>query len=138
VVSLTPRPFYPWGNSPRYPLDRKQGEPQSRSGKQGEEKILDLTRTRTTIREPIVYKMWEPRRLTTPLISTARYRGSFTFFSMIPCYCKLYWIRHFLINVGELDAFQKDNCDPSATAPATLNAHSFPREHHVCTVSRGT
>jgi hypothetical protein len=30
-----------------YPLDRRLGEPQSRSGRRGEEKILDPTGTRT-------------------------------------------------------------------------------------------
>jgi hypothetical protein len=33
VVSFTPRPLYPRGNSPRYPLDRRLGKPQSRSGR---------------------------------------------------------------------------------------------------------
>jgi hypothetical protein len=35
---------------------------------------------RTAICEPIVYKMWEPRRLTTLRVSTACYRDSFTFY----------------------------------------------------------
>jgi hypothetical protein len=35
--SVTPRPLYPRGKSPRYPLDRRLGEPQSRSGRRGEE-----------------------------------------------------------------------------------------------------
>jgi hypothetical protein len=47
VVSFTPRPLYPWEKSPRYPLDRMLGGPQSHSGRHGEEKILDLTGTRT-------------------------------------------------------------------------------------------
>jgi hypothetical protein len=34
----------------------------------------------TAICEPIVQKMWEPRRLTTLWASTACYRDSFTFF----------------------------------------------------------
>jgi hypothetical protein len=38
VVSFTPRPLYPQGRSPWYPLDRKLGGPQSRSGRGGEEK----------------------------------------------------------------------------------------------------
>jgi hypothetical protein len=42
VVSFTPRPLYSRGKSPRYPLDRKLGGPQSRSGRRGEEKILAL------------------------------------------------------------------------------------------------
>jgi hypothetical protein len=33
----------------------------------------------TAICEPIVYKMWEPRRLTTVWAFTACYRDSFTF-----------------------------------------------------------
>jgi hypothetical protein len=33
VVSFTPRPLYPQGKSPWYPLDRRLGEPQSRSGR---------------------------------------------------------------------------------------------------------
>jgi hypothetical protein len=47
VFSFTPRPLYPRGKSPRYPLDRKLGVPQSLSGRRGEEKILDSTGTRT-------------------------------------------------------------------------------------------
>jgi hypothetical protein len=39
-------------------------------------KKLDLT----AIREPIVWKMWEPRRLRNQWASTACYRGSFTIF----------------------------------------------------------
>jgi hypothetical protein len=38
MVSFTPRPLYPQGNSPWYPLDRRQGGPQSRPGHGGEEK----------------------------------------------------------------------------------------------------
>jgi hypothetical protein len=33
VVSFTPRPFYPQGKSPWYPLDRRLGGPQSRFGR---------------------------------------------------------------------------------------------------------
>jgi hypothetical protein len=47
VVSFTPRPLYPRGKSPRYPLVRKLGGPQSRSGISGEENILDPTGTGT-------------------------------------------------------------------------------------------
>jgi hypothetical protein len=36
LVSFTPLQFYPRGKSPRYPLDRRLGEPQSRSGRRGE------------------------------------------------------------------------------------------------------
>jgi hypothetical protein len=38
VVSLTPRPLYPQGKSPWYPLDRRLGKPQSQSGHGGEKK----------------------------------------------------------------------------------------------------
>jgi hypothetical protein len=47
VVSFTPRQFYPRGKNPRYPLDRRMGGPQCRSGRRGEAKILDPTGTRT-------------------------------------------------------------------------------------------
>jgi hypothetical protein len=36
-----------------------------------------LSLTVTAISEPIVYKMWEPQRLTTQWFSTARYRDTF-------------------------------------------------------------
>jgi hypothetical protein len=51
VASLTTRPLYPRGKSPRHPLDRRLGRPQSRSGRRGKEKILGPTGTR--IRTPI-------------------------------------------------------------------------------------
>jgi hypothetical protein len=38
VVSFMPRPLYPQGKSAWYPLDRRLGGPQSRSGRGGEEK----------------------------------------------------------------------------------------------------
>jgi hypothetical protein len=43
VVSFTPRPLYPRGKSPRYPLDRRLGGSQNQSGRRGEETILDPT-----------------------------------------------------------------------------------------------
>jgi hypothetical protein len=36
VVSFTPRPLYPQEKSPWYPLDRRLGGPQSRSGSGGD------------------------------------------------------------------------------------------------------
>jgi hypothetical protein len=36
VVSFTPRPLQPLGKSPWYPLDRRMGRPQSRSGRSGD------------------------------------------------------------------------------------------------------
>jgi hypothetical protein len=38
VVSFTARSLYPQGKSPWFPLDRRLGEPQIRSGRGGEEK----------------------------------------------------------------------------------------------------
>jgi hypothetical protein len=38
VVSSTPRRLYPQGKGPCYPLDRRLGGPQSRSGRGSEEK----------------------------------------------------------------------------------------------------
>jgi hypothetical protein len=53
VVSFTTRPLYPWGKNPQYQLDRRLGGPQSRSGRRGEEKILDPTGTRTSTPWPV-------------------------------------------------------------------------------------
>jgi hypothetical protein len=47
VVSFTSLPLYPRGKKPRYPLDGRQGGPQSQSGRYGEVKILGPTGTRT-------------------------------------------------------------------------------------------
>jgi hypothetical protein len=47
VVSFTTRQLYPRGKRSRYPLDRRLGEPQSRSRQHGKEKILDPSGTRT-------------------------------------------------------------------------------------------
>jgi hypothetical protein len=47
VVNFTPLALYPRGKSPRYPLDRRLGGSQSRSGRYGEVKILDPTGART-------------------------------------------------------------------------------------------
>jgi hypothetical protein len=42
VVSFTPLLLYPRGKSPQYPLDRRLGGPQYRSGRRGGEKNLAL------------------------------------------------------------------------------------------------
>jgi hypothetical protein len=42
MVRFAPRPPYPQGKSPCYPLDRGLGGPQSRSGRGGEEKNSQL------------------------------------------------------------------------------------------------
>jgi hypothetical protein len=48
VVSFTSLPLYLQGKSPRYPMNRSLGRPQSRSGRRREEKILDPIGTRTS------------------------------------------------------------------------------------------
>jgi hypothetical protein len=55
VVSFTLRLLYPQGKSPWYPLDRRLGGPQSRSGRGGEEKIPS-PRQESNPRTPIVHK----------------------------------------------------------------------------------
>jgi hypothetical protein len=47
TFSWPPRPLWPQEKSSRYPLDRRLGGPQNRSGQRGEEKIFDPTGTRT-------------------------------------------------------------------------------------------
>jgi hypothetical protein len=42
MVTFTPRPLYPQGKSSWYPLDRRLGGSQSRSGRDGEEKNSQL------------------------------------------------------------------------------------------------
>jgi hypothetical protein len=46
VVNFTPKQLYPRGKSHPYPFDRRLNGPQNRSGRHGEEKILDPTGTR--------------------------------------------------------------------------------------------
>jgi hypothetical protein len=45
----------------------------------------------TAVCEPIVWKMWKPRRLTTLWASTACYRDSFTFFYLKIGFLWLHW-----------------------------------------------
>jgi hypothetical protein len=47
-ISFTPRAALLPGKEPQYPLDRRLGGPQSRSGRHGEVKILDPTGTRNS------------------------------------------------------------------------------------------
>jgi hypothetical protein len=63
--SFTPRPLYPQGNSPWYPLDRRLGGPQSRFGRSGEEK---------NSQPPPGIKPWNPDR---PARSPVLYRLSY-------------------------------------------------------------
>jgi hypothetical protein len=54
VVSFTPRPLYPQGKCPWYPLDRRWGGPQSHSGHGGEEKYSHPPHRESNPRIPIV------------------------------------------------------------------------------------
>jgi hypothetical protein len=59
----------------------------------------------TVICEPTVYKMWEPRCLTTLWVSTACYRDSFTFIFLYYTYTNIFCNHQFCeaqIHVGEL------------------------------------
>jgi hypothetical protein len=58
VVSFTSRPLlYSQGNSPWYPLDRKLGGPQNRSGRGGEEKNSQpLPRLEPQIMQPVAQR----------------------------------------------------------------------------------
>jgi hypothetical protein len=47
----------------------------------GKERPVRKTENLTAISEPIVWKIWQPRRLKTQLAFTVCYRDSFTFFS---------------------------------------------------------
>jgi hypothetical protein len=60
VVSFTPRPLYHWGNSPRYPLDRRLGGPQSQSGRREEGKILDPSGLTRPARSQSQYRLRYP------------------------------------------------------------------------------
>jgi hypothetical protein len=59
VVSFTPRPLYRQGKSPWYPLDKRMGGPQSRSGRGSEKKNSQLPpgmEPRTPIVQPIAQR----------------------------------------------------------------------------------
>jgi hypothetical protein len=57
VVSFTPRQLYPQGKNPWYPLDRRLGGPQSRSGRGGEEKnSKPLPGLETPIIQPVAQR----------------------------------------------------------------------------------
>jgi hypothetical protein len=68
VVSFTTQPLCPQGKRPWYPLDRRLGGPQSRSGRGGEEKIpqcLPALELRTPIIQPVTccFTDWATRAL---------------------------------------------------------------------------
>jgi hypothetical protein len=61
VVSFTTRPLYPQGKIPCYPLNRRLGGPQSRSGKVVKRKIprpCQESNPRTPIVQPIVQSLY--------------------------------------------------------------------------------
>jgi hypothetical protein len=61
VVSFTPRSVYPRGKSPPVPIGRRLGWPHRQSGRCGDEKILDLTVTRTpTAHSQSLYRLSYP------------------------------------------------------------------------------
>jgi hypothetical protein len=53
----------PRGESPQYPLYRRFCGPQSQSGRRGEEKILELSGTRTPARSQPLYRLRHPGSL---------------------------------------------------------------------------
>jgi hypothetical protein len=78
VVSFTPLPLYSRGKNPRYPLDRRLGGPQSRSGRLGEEKILDPAGTRTptprsSSPQPVGFPVYVLTEKEFPILPITRY-----------------------------------------------------------------
>ncbi|PNF25877.1 hypothetical protein B7P43_G11128 [Cryptotermes secundus] len=62
VVSFTPGYFTQEENCPQYPLDRKLGGPQSRSGHSAEEKILYLLGIEPRLSSPQLYHLLYSRK----------------------------------------------------------------------------
>jgi hypothetical protein len=71
VVCFKLRPLYPQGKNPWYPLDRRLGELQSRSGRGGKEKNFELP---PGIEFPIIQPVVQ--RYTTELSRLLRYVGN--------------------------------------------------------------
>jgi hypothetical protein len=63
VVRFTRRPLYPQRKSPRYPLDTRLGRPQSRSGRDGEEKnpIIAPAGNWIPVVQPVAQSLYWPR-----------------------------------------------------------------------------
>jgi hypothetical protein len=77
VVSFTPRPLYPQGKSPWYPLDRRQGRPQSRYGRGCKERN---SRPQSGLEPPIIQPV--AQRYTTELCEPVQNIRSIKF---VPC-----------------------------------------------------
>jgi hypothetical protein len=59
VVSFTPRSLYPQRKSPWYPLDKRLGGPQSRSGRGGKRsKTPASTVNQTSVVQPVAYSLY--------------------------------------------------------------------------------
>jgi hypothetical protein len=57
VIGFTPRPLYPWGKRPQYPLDRRLGGPQSRFARYGEGKNLASIRNQKPAVQYVMLKL---------------------------------------------------------------------------------
>jgi hypothetical protein len=60
VTNITPLPLYVLGKSPQYPLIRRLGGPQSRSGRCGEEKNPALSGIESGSSSPTLYRLSYP------------------------------------------------------------------------------
>jgi hypothetical protein len=113
VVSFVPQPLYPQGKSPWYPLDRRLGGPQSRSGRGGDEKN---SQTLPGLEPPIIQSVaqrctTELSRLLTPLVlklSIRKFWKGTEFLVTEYCQAMKLWS---LINFSwaELSSFATDN-----------------------------
>lgn len=79
VISLTPRSLFPLGKSPRHPMNRRLGGPQSRSGCFGE--ISDHSPTvQTRIAQPVVQSLHRLRYL----LSKSEYSSQYSAVKCLP------------------------------------------------------
>jgi hypothetical protein len=88
--------FTPQGKRPRYPLDRRLGGPQSRSGRCGEEKNLELLRIEPGSSSPRIF--WD----VTPYISVGIYRYFWVIYwlPLQDAIVNRAWKKHLLIQEG--------------------------------------
>jgi hypothetical protein len=88
---LHPGRFTPQGKSPWYPLDRRLGGPQSRSGRRGEEKIPSPRRESnpmTPIFQPVAHRLW----FTVSVIIFSIPMRYYTFVSKMVCGSYLWFV----------------------------------------------